>query len=213
VLTSGNHGAVDEWRRRARLERTEARRPDLLQHAHLTAEERRALTGDPGFAQVRVGDTIFQVRVAAVCVASDGRVLLHRTVGSEIWSLPGGRLRVGERVEDAVRREMREETGGKVEPGEVLWVYENFAEHASAVDGPGGGAPLPHHEIGVYVAASVPARFERRDSFGGSELAGTPDEFKLEFRWFRLDEVGGLDVRPAGVVPALLDHVASSGTR
>jgi tRNA (guanine37-N1)-methyltransferase len=30
VLLSGNHGAVDEWRRQQALERTRARRPDLL---------------------------------------------------------------------------------------------------------------------------------------------------------------------------------------
>lgn len=213
VLTSGNHGLVDQWRRHARLERTAARRPDLLQHASLTPEERRALTGDPGFAQVRVGDTIFHVRVAAVCTGPDGRVLLHRTVGSEIWSLPGGRLRVGEQVEAAVRREMREETGAKFEPGEVLWVYENFFESGSAIDGPGRGEVLKHHEIGVYVAATAPARFERRDSFGGAELAGTPNEFKLEFRWFRLEELGALDLRPAGIVPALSDHMAASAGR
>jgi tRNA (guanine37-N1)-methyltransferase len=40
VLLSGNHAAVDLWRRREALRRTHERRPDLLRKADLTAEER-----------------------------------------------------------------------------------------------------------------------------------------------------------------------------
>lgn len=207
VLLSGNHAAIEAWRRVQRIERTSARRPDLLPIADLTPQERAALEGDPGFAQRRVGDTIFQVRVAAVAI-HEGRVLLHRTAGDSIWSLPGGRLRVGERVEDAVRRELREEAGMKAEPGEVLWVDEAFAEWRSAVDGPGRGEVLLHHEIGVYVAATVPERFTRRDTFRGAELAGTPDEFALEFRWVASADLDALDVRPTRIVPALRGQMA-----
>jgi tRNA (guanine37-N1)-methyltransferase len=39
VLVSGNHAAVDLWRRREALRRTYERRPDLLQEANLTNEE------------------------------------------------------------------------------------------------------------------------------------------------------------------------------
>lgn len=40
VLLSGDHGAVDAWRRRSALERTARWRPDLLEGASLTDEER-----------------------------------------------------------------------------------------------------------------------------------------------------------------------------
>lgn len=39
VLLSGNHGAVDAWRRQNAIERTARLRPDLLSKANLTAEE------------------------------------------------------------------------------------------------------------------------------------------------------------------------------
>ncbi len=39
VLLSGDHGAVDAWRRRNSLERTARWRPDLLKTAHLSREE------------------------------------------------------------------------------------------------------------------------------------------------------------------------------
>lgn len=40
VLLSGHHGRIEEWRRRQSLLRTLKRRPDLLEHAELTPEER-----------------------------------------------------------------------------------------------------------------------------------------------------------------------------
>jgi tRNA (guanine37-N1)-methyltransferase len=41
VLLSGDHAAIDRWRRRAALRATWEKRPDLLARAALTAEERR----------------------------------------------------------------------------------------------------------------------------------------------------------------------------
>lgn len=41
VLLSGNHAAIDRWRRRERLERTWTRRPDLMASAELSGDERR----------------------------------------------------------------------------------------------------------------------------------------------------------------------------
>lgn len=43
VLLSGNHAAIDAWRRRQSVERTRALRPDLLETANLTREEREYL--------------------------------------------------------------------------------------------------------------------------------------------------------------------------
>jgi tRNA (guanine37-N1)-methyltransferase len=43
VLMSGHHGAIASWRADARVRRTAERRPDLLEGAELSDEERRAL--------------------------------------------------------------------------------------------------------------------------------------------------------------------------
>ena len=43
VLLSGHHAEIERWRRRKSLERTLARRPDLLRTAPLTDEDRRYL--------------------------------------------------------------------------------------------------------------------------------------------------------------------------
>lgn len=43
VLLSGNHEEIRKWRRAQALKRTLQRRPDLLERAHLTEEDRRLL--------------------------------------------------------------------------------------------------------------------------------------------------------------------------
>ena len=47
VLRSGHHAEVERWRRQQRLLRTRARRPDLLEAADLSDEERRWLESEP----------------------------------------------------------------------------------------------------------------------------------------------------------------------
>jgi 8-oxo-dGTP diphosphatase len=61
--------------------------------------------------------------VGAVVQDAAGRLLLIRRghaphAGS--WSLPGGRVEAGETLEEAVRREVLEETGLRVRPGAVV---------------------------------------------------------------------------------------------
>jgi tRNA (guanine37-N1)-methyltransferase len=45
VLLSGNHAAIARWRREASLRRTFERRPELLEHADLSPDDRRFVRG------------------------------------------------------------------------------------------------------------------------------------------------------------------------
>ncbi|MEK7214152.1 MAG: tRNA (guanosine(37)-N1)-methyltransferase TrmD [Chloroflexota bacterium] len=55
ILLSGHHGEVAKWRRRQALLRTAQRRPDLLAHAPITAEEREWLAGELGNGELEKG--------------------------------------------------------------------------------------------------------------------------------------------------------------
>ena len=55
--------------------------------------------------------------VGVVCLKGDEVLLIRRGTPPRVgeWSLPGGRLEPGERLADAVLRELREETGVEAE--------------------------------------------------------------------------------------------------
>jgi ADP-ribose pyrophosphatase YjhB (NUDIX family) len=70
---------------------------------------------------VRLGTPGFTV--GAVCLlVRDGRVLMLRQPHRDGWSLPGGLLSRGENAAAAVVREVREETGLRIEVGRPVTV-------------------------------------------------------------------------------------------
>lgn len=82
--------------------------------------------------EVRVDSRLYPERpivgVGAVIVEA-GKVLLVKRRYEPLagrWSLPGGTLELGETLETAVAREMREETGLQVRVGPVIDVFDRI---------------------------------------------------------------------------------------
>ena len=65
----------------------------------------------------------FRIGVFALIFDEDQRVLLAHRRDINWWNLPGGGMERGETVEDAVRREVREETGLEIEVKYLVGVY------------------------------------------------------------------------------------------
>src|SRR5438128_5635713 len=64
----------------------------------------------------------FRIAVYAI-IFDDGRVLLALRRNIDWWNLPGGGMELGETVDEAMRREIREETGLEVEVERLVGVY------------------------------------------------------------------------------------------
>jgi 8-oxo-dGTP diphosphatase len=71
-----------------------------------------------------VGALIF--RRGAILLVERGRDPLKG-----YWSLPGGLVETGERLEAAITREVFEETGLRVKPGPIFEVFERIMQDAS----------------------------------------------------------------------------------
>jgi 8-oxo-dGTP pyrophosphatase MutT (NUDIX family) len=85
---------------------------------------------EPFFRQVRrhIGQTAFILPAAAAFIRDEaGRVLLQRRGDTGDWGLPGGGIELGERVDQTVVNEVREETGLEVEPVRLIGVYSDDA--------------------------------------------------------------------------------------
>ena len=136
------------------------------------------------------------VREAARALVIDAadRVLLVRFVnpdtGAQFWTTPGGGIEAGESLEDAVRRELREETGlDDPELGPVIWTRREVFAWA--------GQTLDQRERVVLVRTRP---FEPHPQLGVSRLAA---EDVHEVRWWTLAEVEASD---AVFYPTRLAH-------
>jgi 8-oxo-dGTP pyrophosphatase MutT (NUDIX family) len=72
-------------------------------------------------------DLLLLPSVAAVIRDIDGRILLQEKSSGEGWSLPAGAIEPGESPEQAICREVREETGLVVEPRQIIGVFGGSA--------------------------------------------------------------------------------------
>ena len=115
-------------------------------------------------------------------IIENGRILLVERGREPLrgyWSLPGGVVETGERLEFAVRREVREETGLEVEVLHLLEVFERIMfEHIMKDE---NGRVEYHYVLMDYVCRPT-----------GGTLCAADDASAV--RWFAPEEIEGLKI-------------------
>ncbi|MTI68106.1 MAG: NUDIX domain-containing protein [Firmicutes bacterium] len=85
----------------------------------------------------------FRYRAAAIIIEKDC-VLFAKNERDDYYYSVGGGIHIGEKAEDAVRREVFEETGISYEVERLAFVHENFFNGSGSLDG------YKCHEITFY---------------------------------------------------------------
>ena len=81
--------------------------------------------------EMKRGVDYIGVGVGAIIVDEQGRLFLARRGPKAknergLWEFPGGSVELGERLANALRREIREEYGVEIEVGELLDVVDHI---------------------------------------------------------------------------------------
>lgn len=94
----------------------------------------------------KTGNEKFNYRVCAMML-QEGKILVMQDERSPYYYLPGGRVGLGERAEDAVIRELREELGITAKIERPVWLNQAF--FTEDVD------HLNYHEICIYFLMDI----------------------------------------------------------
>jgi ADP-ribose pyrophosphatase YjhB (NUDIX family) len=134
-----------------------------------------AVTGERGAPTIRVGGFIVR----------DGRLLLAEQrrraerSGPSYWLLPGGGVRCGETLSEALQREGREELGVDLAPGRPIALAESISPDPS----------YPKHILHVILTAVLSPDIDV------TSLSPT-DAAVLSLRFFAAGELQQLAIRP-----------------
>ncbi len=129
--------------------------------------------------------------IGRALIVSDGHILLCRFSDNTYYFLPGGQVEYNEDVHSAIKREIREEFGGKIELGSFLGVIEHTFLHEGR----------PFHEYSFVFTGSLEGC--------SPPTAPTSLEDGLDFFWLPLAKLPETDLRPSPLAEMIAEYLCT----
>lgn len=112
-----------------------------------------------------------EVAVGALILKNQKVLLVKRnqSPAKGLWALPGGKVNLGETLQQAAAREIFEETGVTIIPGQPIYTFENIQRDENG--------DVQFH----YVIVDLMAEFKEGELKAGDDAA--------DVGWFSIDEM------------------------
>ena len=121
------------------------------------------------------------IGVGGVIIDNGRTVLIRRGTEPLLgqWSIPGGTIEIGETIEEAVRRELREETGLEVRVLDLIELFDRIDLDKHSTAAMGKKKPRFHYLIADYLCELIGG--EPRAGSDVTDLAFAPEEELVRF--------------------------------
>jgi len=134
----------------------------------------RVIKGDP--VEVSVSDLVFRPSVYGVVLCNNKVLLVPQWDG---YDFPGGGVDLGETIDEAFRREIKEETGLNVDRGDVLVAESDFFFHPYR--------KVPYNTILIYYLCKNVSGEISTDGFDEHE-----EDYAKKAEWVDVDKINSL---------------------
>lgn len=132
------------------------------------------------------------VRVAGIIIHNN-KILVHKDINSNHYALIGGRVKIGEDSENALKREIQEELGKKVDIIKYISTIENFFDMKNS----------KYHEIlFIYQAEFI----EDEDKKIEYTLKNIEGKDHLHYEWINLDKIEQYPLLPKAIKGILKEN-------
>ena len=133
---------------------------------------------------IKIQDVLLNVRAVGVIIHGN-KVLFQKRKQDEFWALPGGKIQVGEKSEDALKRELQEELELKQFKIERCnSVSEYFFTFNDT---------LIHQYIFSYIVSVDDKEWILKEN---NQFEGKEEKANLIFKWFDIDSLNTSSIKP-----------------
>ena len=122
------------------------------------------------------------IRTCGVII-HENKLLVHKNANENFCALVGGRIKIGESSEEALKREVFEEMGKKIEITGYVTTIENFFE----------ADDFPYHEIMFVYRAEFEDEEDRKIL---NTIKNVEGEDELSYEWVYLDDLDKAKLNP-----------------